>query len=49
MGQERTLMEAVLEHRTFRLPDQEGLRAWRSPSRGLVVEGFHMPSGSIFA
>lgn len=48
-GQEKTLMEAVLERRTFKPPDQENLRAWRSPSRGVVVEGFHLPSDGIFA
>ena len=33
-------MEANLERRPYAAPGQEGLRAWRSPSRGAVIESF---------
>jgi hypothetical protein len=32
-------MEVDLERRRYAVPNQEGLRAWRSPSRGVVVTG----------
>ncbi len=34
-------MGIVLRRRSYGPPAQEGLRAWRSPSRGTVVEGFY--------
>jgi hypothetical protein len=40
MGQERDLMEVDLERRSYAAPSQKGLRAWRSPSRGVVIESF---------
>lgn len=51
MGQEQTLMGKVLERRPYGPPSQEGLRAWRSPSRGTVIEGFYTspPSDGIMS
>ncbi len=40
MGQERSLTGVDLERRPYAAPGQEGLRAWRSPSRGVVIESF---------
>lgn len=40
MGQERDLLEVDLERRPYAAPGQKGLRAWRSPSRGVVIESF---------
>ncbi len=40
MGQEKDLLEVALERRPYTAPDQEGLRGWRSPSRGIVLQGF---------
>lgn len=50
MGQEKDLMGATLERRQYRVPSQKGLRAWRSPSRGTVIEAFTSspPSGGVF-
>jgi hypothetical protein len=42
-GQEKHLMGAAFEHRSFEHPSQEGLRAWKSRSSGRVVEGFSTP------
>ena len=44
-------MGVALEHRPYGPPDQQGLRAWRSPSRGTVIESFSPspPSNEIFA
>lgn len=44
-------MGVALEHRSYRPPDQQGLRAWRSPSRGTVIASFSssLPSDGIFA
>lgn len=44
-------MGAVLEHRPYAVPDQGALRAWRSLTRGLVIEGFHPapPSSGVLA
>lgn len=33
-------MGARLERRPYKPPSQEGLRAWRSPSKGVVSESF---------
>jgi hypothetical protein len=33
-------MGAVLRRRAYEPPPQEGLRAWRSPSRGVVSQSF---------
>jgi hypothetical protein len=43
-------MEADLERRLYAVPDQEGLRAWRSPSRGVVITGLAAapPSDGLF-
>ena len=40
MGQEQDLMGVELERRPYAAPDQKGLKAWRSPSRGVVIESF---------
>jgi hypothetical protein len=51
MGQERYLMAVDLERRPYTPPSQEGLRCWRSPSRGVVVKSFNSspPSKGVFA
>jgi hypothetical protein len=51
MGQEQYLMGVALERRSYAAPSQEGLHAWRSPSRGVVVQsrGSSPPSGGILS
>lgn len=40
MGQGRDLMGVDLERRPYAAPGPDGLKAWRSPSRGVVIESF---------
>lgn len=44
-------MRAVLARQPYGLHDQQGPHAWKSPSRGVVVEGFDTepPSRGLFA
>jgi hypothetical protein len=42
-GQEDTLKGVRLERRPYAPPSQEGLRAWRSPSKEIVAESFGSP------
>lgn len=51
MGQEQYLTGVALERRPYAAPSQEGLRAWRSPSRKVVVQSRSSspPSDGIFS